>query len=121
MAWPLLVLDHNARHCARCWCRQRGFHHGAFGSSARAENVSNDSWGEPDLQGIWTDESDTPLQRSPKFANQETFTTRSARIGSGAFGADAPRQAGRAWHRARCRRRLQCGVHLPKRTARAPR
>jgi hypothetical protein len=32
------------------------------------------SWGEPDLQGIWTDESDTPLQRSPKFANQETFT-----------------------------------------------
>ena len=32
------------------------------------------SWGEPDLQGIWTDESDTPLQRSPKFANQEYFT-----------------------------------------------
>jgi hypothetical protein len=31
-------------------------------------------WGEPDLQGIWTDESDTPLQRSPKFANQEYFT-----------------------------------------------
>jgi hypothetical protein len=32
------------------------------------------SWGEPDLQGIWTVESDTPLQRSPKFANQEFFT-----------------------------------------------
>ncbi len=31
-------------------------------------------WGDPDLQGIWTDESDTPLQRSPKFANQEYFT-----------------------------------------------
>jgi hypothetical protein len=31
-------------------------------------------WGEPDLQGIWTDESDTPLQRAPKFANQEYFT-----------------------------------------------
>src|SRR5215467_5850043 len=31
-------------------------------------------WGEADLQGIWTDESDTPLQRSPKFANQEYFT-----------------------------------------------
>jgi hypothetical protein len=31
-------------------------------------------WGEPDLQGIWTDESDTPLQRSPKYANQEVFT-----------------------------------------------
>jgi len=32
------------------------------------------SWGEPDLQGIWTVESDTPLQRSPKFANQEFYT-----------------------------------------------
>jgi hypothetical protein len=31
-------------------------------------------WGEPDLQGIWTDETDTPLQRSPKYANQEIFT-----------------------------------------------
>src|SRR5882724_288360 len=31
-------------------------------------------WGEPDLQGIWTDETDTPLQRSPKFASQEYFT-----------------------------------------------
>jgi hypothetical protein len=31
-------------------------------------------WGEPDLQGIWTDEADTPLQRSPKYANQEFFT-----------------------------------------------
>jgi hypothetical protein len=32
------------------------------------------TWGEPDLQGIWTDETDTPLQRSPKFGNQEFFT-----------------------------------------------
>jgi len=31
-------------------------------------------WGDPDLQGIWTDETETPLQRSPKFANQEFFT-----------------------------------------------
>jgi len=31
-------------------------------------------WGDPDLQGIWTDESDTPLQRSPRYANQEFFT-----------------------------------------------
>ena len=31
-------------------------------------------WGEPDLQGIWTDEFDTPLQRSPRYANQEFFT-----------------------------------------------
>jgi hypothetical protein len=31
-------------------------------------------WGDPDLQGIWTVEYDTPLQRSPRFANQEFFT-----------------------------------------------
>ena len=31
-------------------------------------------WGEPDLQGIWTDEFDTPLQRPSKYANQEFFT-----------------------------------------------
>src|SRR5204863_6821272 len=31
-------------------------------------------WGEPDLQGIWTDEFDTPLQRSAKYADQEVFT-----------------------------------------------
>jgi hypothetical protein len=31
-------------------------------------------WGEPDLQGLWTDETDTPLQRSPKFGTQEFFT-----------------------------------------------
>jgi hypothetical protein len=30
--------------------------------------------GEPDLQGIWTDETDTPLQRPAKYANQEFFT-----------------------------------------------
>ncbi len=31
-------------------------------------------WGEPDLQGIWTVETDTPFQRSSKYANQEFFT-----------------------------------------------
>src|SRR5438132_2190059 len=31
-------------------------------------------WGEPDLQGIWTVEYDTPLQRSPRYADQEFFT-----------------------------------------------
>jgi len=31
-------------------------------------------WGEPDLQGIWTDEFDIPLQRPAKYANQEFFT-----------------------------------------------
>jgi hypothetical protein len=31
-------------------------------------------WGEPDLQGIWTDEFATPLQRPAKYAEQEFFT-----------------------------------------------
>jgi hypothetical protein len=31
-------------------------------------------WGEPDLQGIWTAEFDTPLQRPAKYASQEFFT-----------------------------------------------
>src|SRR5271166_2690842 len=31
-------------------------------------------WGEPDLQGIWTEEYDTPLQRPARVANQEFFT-----------------------------------------------
>jgi hypothetical protein len=41
------------------------------GASAQSPKTA---WGEPDLQGIWTDENDTPFQRSPKFANQEFFT-----------------------------------------------
>ena len=31
-------------------------------------------WGEPDLQGIWTDEFDTPFQRPAKYVEQEFFT-----------------------------------------------
>jgi hypothetical protein len=43
-------------------------------AGAAASAALKTPWGEPDLQGIWTDESDTPLQRSPKYANQEFFT-----------------------------------------------
>lgn len=38
-------------------------------------------WGEPDLQGIWTVESDTPLQRPPKCATQD-FSRRNSVVGS---------------------------------------
>src|SRR5262245_30878371 len=31
-------------------------------------------WGEPNLQGIWTDETNTPLQRPATYATQEFFT-----------------------------------------------
>jgi hypothetical protein len=47
-------------------------------SSAEAPAASGAAlktpWGEPDLQGIWTDEFDTALQRPPRYANQEFFT-----------------------------------------------
>ena len=41
---------------------------------AATEQALKTPWGEPDLQGIWTDETDTSLQRSPRYANQEFFT-----------------------------------------------
>jgi hypothetical protein len=50
------------------------------GTSAQAPAASGTTaapktpWGEPDLQGIWTDEFDTPLQRPAKYADQEFFT-----------------------------------------------
>jgi hypothetical protein len=63
-------------------CRRRR-HHGADQSNrgqtstppaAAPSAALTTPWGEPDLQGIWTDEADTPLQRSPKYASQEFFT-----------------------------------------------
>ena len=43
-------------------------------SAIPAASTLKTPWGEPDLQGIWTDEFDTPLQRSAKYENQEFFT-----------------------------------------------
>jgi hypothetical protein len=45
----------------------------AASATAPAQSLAT-PWGEPDLQGIWTDEFDTPLQRSAKYADQEFFT-----------------------------------------------
>jgi hypothetical protein len=50
---------------------------GAPGASAKPDakgSALRTPWGEPDLQGIWTDETATPLQRPAQFANQEFFT-----------------------------------------------
>jgi hypothetical protein len=46
----------------------------AQGPASGATPTLKTPWGEPDLQGIWTDESDTPLQRAPRYATQEFFT-----------------------------------------------
>src|SRR6266478_2595531 len=43
-------------------------------SGAAQDSTVKTPWGEPDLQGIWTDETDTPLQRPVKYAGQEFFT-----------------------------------------------
>jgi len=43
-------------------------------ASAASTEVPKTAWGHPDLQGIWLDEFDTPLERPAKYANQEFFT-----------------------------------------------
>ena len=45
----------------------------AVGGTAAGRTPVTD-WGEPDLQGIWTLETDTPLQRPPRFATKEFLT-----------------------------------------------
>ena len=44
---------------------------GGGGAPAAAGRTA---WGDPDLQGIWTDPYQTPLQRPPQFAGKEVFT-----------------------------------------------
>src|SRR5258705_11532401 len=41
---------------------------------AAAASVLKPPWGQPGADGIGTVETDTPFQRSPKYANQEFFT-----------------------------------------------
>jgi len=43
----------------------------ASGTSRALAPVLRTLWGEPDLQGIWTDEFDTPLQRPAEYAKKE--------------------------------------------------
>jgi len=40
----------------------------------QASTEGRTPWGDPDLQGIWTDPYQTPLQRPSQFANKEFFT-----------------------------------------------
>jgi hypothetical protein len=46
----------------------------ASGVTPTASALLKTPWGEPDLQGIWTDETTTPLQRPARYANQAVFT-----------------------------------------------
>ena len=46
-----------------------------FGVAGQAPaSGAKTAWGDPDLQGIWTDDFQTPLQRPAKYANKELFT-----------------------------------------------
>jgi len=42
--------------------------------SNSAAGAPKTAWGEPDLQGIWTDEFQIPMQRPAKYAGREFFT-----------------------------------------------
>jgi hypothetical protein len=61
---PMLVFFNPAEIAAQ---------NGTVGVSGASASLTT-PWGEPDLQGVWTIESDTPLQRPAKYANQEFFT-----------------------------------------------
>ena len=43
-------------------------------AGAQADTSLRTPWGEPDLQGIWTEEFDTPLERPEAYGNREFFT-----------------------------------------------
>jgi hypothetical protein len=42
--------------------------------TAKGDTAPRTVWGEPDLQGIWTDEHETSLQRAARYAGREFFT-----------------------------------------------
>jgi hypothetical protein len=46
----------------------------ASSTTPAASSSLKTPWGEPDLHGIWTDETTTPLQRPARYANQEVFS-----------------------------------------------
>ena len=66
------------------------------GSAATTGPAPKTPWGEPDLQGIWTDEHMTPLQRSAQYAGREFFTdAERAALDTQRAGIELrPRQAG---------------------------
>ncbi|MGH9783133.1 MAG: hypothetical protein ACRD88_03020 [Terriglobia bacterium] len=47
---------------------------GASANPSPAPPATKTAWGEPDLQGIWTDPYQTPLQRPAQFGGKELFT-----------------------------------------------
>ena len=44
------------------------------GTAANGGAALKTAWGDPDLQGIWNQEFNTPLQRPAQYADREFFT-----------------------------------------------
>jgi len=51
---------------------------GAAAARAQSAQSFRTPWGEPDLQGIWSGETLTPLQRPARFANKAVLTPEEA-------------------------------------------
>src|SRR3954468_23862366 len=47
---------------------------GSGASAQQSGPAPKTSWGEPDLQGIWTSEYQVPLQRPAKYKDKASFT-----------------------------------------------
>jgi hypothetical protein len=44
------------------------------GPSQSAATVPRTPWGHPDLQAIWHEDLETPLQRDPKYGDRDSLT-----------------------------------------------
>ena len=77
-------------------------------ASGQAWRAPRTSWGHPDLQGIWSTATITPLERPAELAGKEFFTEQEvARVRAAGGRTDQSRSA-----RRRCRRR--CGARLQR-------
>jgi hypothetical protein len=61
------------------------------GTAGKAGPAPKTAWGVPDLQGIWNDVYETPLERPARYANQEFFTDQDRAE------LDAQRSGARRW------------------------
>jgi len=64
---------------------------GAAASAAKPGPAPQTPWGQPDLQGIWLDEFDTPFERPAKNADKEFFTDEERKARDEQVAADAGR------------------------------
>jgi hypothetical protein len=49
-------------------------------TTAKSGSTAKTSWGEPDLQGLWSDEYQTPLQRPPQYAGKGSLRIKNSPI-----------------------------------------